>query len=172
MLETLQIQKASTDSLFNQHRDELIVLAKLTDTNEPKIIEAGMFPGNVETTFNILTDSLGQILRISELPYSESGDWLIVFSHYFDTDGKTFAFERQTNFFNSICTEGLAFETRSEFYTVDFQVLDKNYKLVDEKNIPLEKDNCQLPYDYNYEISPGVKTYLLAKKIRMQQLTR
>ena len=121
---------------------------------------------NVETTFNILKDSLGQIITASEFPFSESGDWNIILTHYFDKDGKTFAFERQTNFFNSMCTDGVAFETQTEFYNSDFQLIDRMYKLVDEKNKILQKDSCQFPYNYEYKVSADIDKYLLTNRIK------
>jgi hypothetical protein len=166
IIERLRYKKTIIDTLFKESKDKLIVLAKLVDKDEPILIKNGNFPDNVETTFNILKDSLGQIVTVSEFPFSESGDWNIMFTHYFDKDGKTFAFERQSNFFNSICTDGVAYETRTEFYNSDFQLIDKTYKLVDEKNKTLQKDSCQFPYDYEYKVSADNGKYLQTKKIK------
>ncbi len=166
ILERLKYQKTIIDTLFNHSKDNLIVFAKLVDKDEPIQIKNGNFPDKVESTFNILKDSLGQIITASEFPYSESGDWNIILTHYFDKDGKTFAFERQTNFFNSICTDGVAYETQTEFYNSDFQLIDKMYKLVDEKNKTLKKDSCQFPYDYEYKISADIDKYLKTNRIK------
>ena len=166
ILERLKYQKTIIDTLFNHSNDRLIVLAKLADNDEPIQIKNENFPDNVETTFNILKDSLGQLISASEFPYSESGDWNIILTHYFDKDGKTFAFEKQTNFFNSICTDGVAYETLTEFYNSDFQLIDKMYKLVDEKNKTLKKDSCQFPYDYEYKVSADINKYLKTNRIK------
>lgn len=166
ILDRLKYQKATTDTLLDRNKDQLILLAKLTDKDEPIQIENKKFPDNVQTTFAILKDSLGQIAAVSEFPFSESGDWSITFTHYFDKEGKTFAFERQTNFFNSICTQGVAYETRTEFYNSDFQLIGKMYKLVDEKNKTLKKDSCQFPYNYEYKVSADVDKYLQTNKIK------
>lgn len=166
ILKRLKYQKTFIDTLFNHSKDKLIVLAKLVDKDEPIQIKNGIFPDNVETTFNILKDSLGQIITASEFPYSESGDWNIILTHYFDKDGKTFVFERQTNFFNSICTDGVAYETQTEFYNSDFQLIDKTYKLVDEKNKTLQKDSCQFPYNYEYKVSADIDKYLQTNRIK------
>lgn len=144
---------------------ELIVVAKLTDKGEPVLIKNRDFPESVVITYNILKDSSGKIITVSEFPFSESGDWSITLTHYFDKNGRTFAFERQANFFNGICTNGAAYETNTEFYNVNFQQLGKVYKLVDEKNNPLAKDSCQFPYDYEYKISKGVEDYLKSNNL-------
>lgn len=166
ILERLKYQKTVIDTLFKQSTDRLIVLAKLVNKDEPIEIQNGNFPDNVEITFNILKDSLGQIVSVSEFPFSESGDWNIIFTHYFDKDGKTFAFERQSNFFNSICTDGVAYETRVEFFNSEFQLMDKTYKLVDEKNKTLQKDSCQFPYDYEFKVSANIDKYLQTNRIK------
>ncbi|NHN26001.1 hypothetical protein FIA58_009975 [Flavobacterium jejuense] len=166
VLERLNYQKTSIDTLFKYSEDKLLVLAKLIDKNEIVQIKNGNFPENVEVTFNILKDSLGQIISASEFPFSESGDWNITLTHYFDKDGKTFAFERQTNFFNSICTDGVAYETKTEFYNSDFQLIDKMYKLVDQNNNSLQKDSCQFPYDYEYKILADIDNYLNTNSIK------
>jgi hypothetical protein len=132
IIERLKYQKGIIDTLFNQSKDRLIVMVKLVDKNDLVIVSNGNFPKNVELTFNILKDSLGQIITILEFPFCESGDWNIILTHYFDKDGNTFAFERQTNFFNSLCTDDVAYETKTEFYNADFQLIDNEYKLVDK----------------------------------------
>ena len=166
IIERLKYQKTTIDTLFKHSTDKLIVLAKLTDIDDPITIKNGDFPDNVETSYNILKDSLGNIVTVSEFPFSESGDWSITFTHYFDKDGKIFAFERQTNFFNSICTDGVAYETRTEFYDSNFKLIDKTYKLVDKENRTLQKDSCQFPYDYEYKISADIDKYLKTNKIK------
>lgn len=164
--ERLKYQKATIDTLFNRRKEKIEVLAKLVDTDELVKVSNGNFPENIETTFNIIKDSLGQVITISEFPFSESGDWNIILTHYFDKDGKTFAFERQTNFFNSICTDGVAYETKTEFYNSDFQLIDKVYRLVDEKNNNLQKESCQFPYDYDYKVLVDIDNYIRTKKIK------
>lgn len=166
ILERLKFQKATIDTLFNHNKDKLLVFVKLVDKDELIQITNGKFPENVETTFNIFKDSFGKVITVSEFPFSESGDWNIIFSHYFDKEGKTFAFDRQTNFFNSICTDDVAFETKTEFYNSDFLIIDKEYKLVDKQNQPLQKDSCLFPYDFDYKVSTDIDKYLQSNKIK------
>ena len=117
-------------------------------------------PDDAEATYTIFKDSSGKIFTASEFPVSESGDWYIVLTHYFDNNGKTFAFERQTNFFNSGCTEGVAYETKTEYYNDHFQLIGREYKLIDEKNRPLKKDSCAFLYEYDYKVADNAQNYL------------
>jgi len=166
LLERLRYQKGEIDTLFNHQMERLIVMAKLRDKEEPVPIQNGNFPENVELTFNILKDSLGQIIIVSIFPFSESGDWDIRLTHYFDKKGRTFVFERQTGFFNSMCTDGIAFETKTEFYNSDFELVDKKYELVDEEYKQLEKDSCVFNYDFDYKVSPTINDLLETSKIK------
>ena len=166
IIERLEYQKTTIDTLFRQSTDKLIVLAKLTDIDNPIIINNEDFTDDVETSYYILKDSLGNIITVSEFPFSKSGDWSIAFTHYFDKEGKTFAFERQTNFFNSFCTDEVAYETRTKFYDRNFKLIKRTYKLVDKENRDLQKDSCQFPYDYEYKISADIDKYLKTNKIK------
>ena len=166
ILERLSYQKGAIDTLFNNQLDKLIVLAKIQGKDEPVLVKNRNFPDNVELTFNILKDSLGQIILISIFPFSESEDWFISFKHYFDKKGKTFAFERQTNFFNSICTEGVAYETKTEFYNSDFQLIGEGYKLIDKQGEKLNKDSCIFNYYYGYKVLPTIDKLLKTNKLK------
>lgn len=169
IIESLKKQKAAIDTLFNRNSDKLLILVKLEDNQKLQRVLNLKFPKNVEITYNILKDDFGKILTVYESPFSKSGDWFIIYKHYFDNNGKTFAFERQTNFFNSICTQGVAYETKTEFYDEDFKLLQNEYKLVNEKNEPLKKDSCQFPYNFDYKASINISDYLRLNNIKDNQ---
>ena len=118
------------------------------------------FPEEVEKTFNIWRDANGKIVFVGEYPFSESGDWYIEYKHYFNDTGETFAFERRTNFFNSICTEDVAYEVITDFYDVDFRKLHQVYSLTDLQGDSLNKEECEFHYDYPYKVSPSLEAYL------------
>lgn len=166
IIERLKFEKNEIDTLFKHEKDKSLIFIKLTEKGQPFLITTDTVPEKVITTYSILKDSLGKIVTISEFPTSESEDWFIVLTHYFDKDGKTFVFERQTNFFNSGCTEGIVYETKTEFYNSDFKMIDKAYKLVDKKNKPLRKDSCTFPYDYEYKVSANLNEYMKTYKIK------
>jgi hypothetical protein len=150
LLYKLKYQKKEIDTLFIRSTNKLIVFAKITGKEKPVEIKNGDFPENVEVSYNLLKDKSGNTISIKEFPFSESGDWDISYTHYFDKNGKTYAFQRKTNFFNSTCTEGVAVETIIQFYNNNFQLLDKSYNLIDDKNRKLEKDKCQPEYDFDF----------------------
>ncbi len=79
-LNKLKYQKKEIDTLFNRSTNKLIVFAKLTDKEKPIEIKNGDFPENVEVSYNILKDKLGNTISITEFPFSESGDWDISYT--------------------------------------------------------------------------------------------
>ena len=162
----MKFQTAAIDTLYNHSKEKIIFFVKLADKDELQQITYENFPENVETSFSILKDSLGKIITASEIPFSQSGDWYIVLTHYFDVNGKTFAFERQTNFFNSICTEGVAYETKTEYFNDKFELVSGQYKLIDEKNQPLNKDSCGHAYNFEYKVLNDADQFLQVKKIK------
>lgn len=156
-LSMLKKEKALIDSLFQNNKKQLSVFAKPVNKDTLIEVKNDQFPPNILTTFNVLKDKTGKTLSISEFPFSESGDWTIRLTHYFDQQGKTFAFEREAKFYNSICTDGIANESLTIFYNQSFQPIHKLYNLVDANNKPLQKDSCQFPYNYTYHISSELK---------------
>lgn len=96
---------------------------------------------------------------VEESPFTESGDWEIFYQHYFDKHGKTFAFKRQTNFFNSICNDEDTHETIVEYFDSDFVKVGRSYHLVDELGKELKKEDCVLNYDFEHPI-----LYTVSKK--------
>lgn len=166
ILERLQYQKSVIDSLFIKDRDQVIVLARLAPKGKLVQVMTDSVPENTETVFYMLKDSSGQIISISEIPESESGDWFIVSTHYFDQHGSTFAYDNQTNFFNSLCTDGIAYETVTKFYNSNFQLIDSVYKLVDENNKSLQRDSCQFLYGVTFDVFPDCDAFLRASGIK------
>ena len=166
LVQRLVYQKAAIDTLYNHSKEKVIVFAKLVDKDELVPIADENYPENLEASFSMLKDSLGNVITASESPMSQSGDWYIVLTHYFDKNGKTFAFERQTNFFNSVCTEGVAYETKTEYYDDNFDLVSSQYRLVDEKKQSLNKDSCGHAYNFDYKVSRNASQFLQAKKIK------
>lgn len=160
LVNRLKHQKSLVDTLYDQKRGTSLTLLKQTGSNRLIQLMSDSIPDDAEATYTIFKDSSGKIFTASEFPVSESGDWYIVLTHYFDNNGKTFAFERQTNFFNSGCTEGVAYETKTEYYNDHFQLIGREYKLIDEKNRPLKKDSCAFLYEYDYKVADNAQNYL------------
>lgn len=163
--ETLQVRKVLVDTLLSQRKGKLLVFVKVPKRHKLIEVKNENWPEEIETTYNVLKDTSGHIVMFLESPYSESGDWNITLSHYFDADGKTFAFSKRTNFFNSGCTEGVAYEAITEYYDKSFKRLSKEYKLVDENGKALSKPACEIPYDEPYTVKPNANLIISTLKL-------
>ncbi|PZW43745.1 hypothetical protein LX95_00069 [Mesonia algae] len=163
ILDGLKSQKIIIDSLQSQNKLTLEVLVKEPNKEKLTIVLHENWPENIETTYNIWKHQNGNIMLIGEFPTSESGDWHIGYLHYFDKKKKTFAFQRNTNFFNSMCTNEVAYEKITEYYNSDFHRIERNYSLTDKNDKELKKDDCAMHYDYPFEVSNHLNSYL--KKI-------
>ena len=162
----LKNQQAIIDSAISKKEFELKILVKEVGKAELTTVLNEVWPDNVEITFNVWKDAKGDIKQIGEYPFSESGDWFIGYVHYFDNLGKTFAFERSTNFFNSICTDDIAFEKIIEYYNRDFNRVDRFYSLTNSEGQKLNEEACTFTYDYPYDVSKDLVHYSMYKNIR------
>jgi hypothetical protein len=153
-------QKAEIDNLQSKDKLKLEVFVKESNKENLTLVINENWPEIIETTYNVWKNEKGNIVKIGEFPFSESGDWEIEYEHYFDQNEKTYAFERNTNFFNNLCAEGVAYEKIIEFYNLDFNKVGRNYSLTDKNKTKLKKENCEMNYDFPFEIYNILKNYL------------
>ena len=162
ILERLTYQKAEIDTLTSRNKTKIINYIQLSESDLPFQIDS-IFEDDYYSEFVLYKDSLGKIISISEIPYSRSGDWFLVLTHYFDKEGKTFAFTKQFNTF--LCLNGIGYETTTEFYNSDFQIIAKKYELIDKDNNPISENDC-FDYNFEYTIFQNIDKYLKNKKIK------
>lgn len=126
---------------------------KLVEKKKPlRVRNFDRAPGNLETSYNLYRDSLGVVRFVLESPFNKSGDYLNTFAHYFDDQGRTFAFVRTSNFFHSDCTSGAASEISAYFFGQNQQLIQKMYELKASDGKPLNPDSCVFKYRKNYKI--------------------
>jgi hypothetical protein len=171
LAEELQSKKALIDSLFNQNRKQVRVLVKTAGKDSLTEVYNEKWPEEIEIIFNLLADSTGRVVRISELPYSESGDWSIMYSHYFDSDGNTFAYERRIKAFNNFCPGDEEFDLLTEekitkLYSPEHTLIDSTYKMTDEHNLDITSKKCQQEVESENLVFKNIREYTLKKGIK------
>lgn len=124
---------------------------KITDETE----ESGMF----STLYLLVKDKLGSVVRISESPYSESGDWSVSVAHYFDKNNKTFAVEKNYATFHSLCNDEIVAEQKTTFYDDNMKLLD-NRRIVTGGGSRIAEDSCMVPFYDNYVVLPDAAACL------------
>jgi hypothetical protein len=149
--ERLRKLKSSIDAKYNAKNSKVGILVKTPDN---KLIEVKnrQFPDEVDVTFNLLKDSLGRLVLFKEIPnLTESGDDYIEITHYFDSEGRTFAITLLDNYF---VEKGVAYWTKTIYYDNDFKEIGKVETLLDKNNKPLKKDN-NYEFPYTTEFYPN-----------------
>lgn len=167
-LEVLKQKKIVIDSFMVRNLKNCIVLVKLINQTELLKIVNENWPDTekIETTFNVFKDNYGKIVSVREIPQSQSGDWGEMRTHYFSEDGKTFAFARNMNEYNSGCAE-ISYETRIEYFNIEFNSIGNDYELIDEKGKDLRGKDCD-GHDYKCEISSILNNYLRINNISVE----
>ncbi|GAA4308983.1 hypothetical protein [Nibribacter koreensis] len=180
--EALRQKKALIDSLFDveikdtlltPNRKQFQVWVKLPNSGELTQVVNNNWPEEVESTFNLQLDSQGRIIRIAEMPYSESGDWDIMYSHYFTEEGKTFAFEKLVSAFNTFCpnnelVDDVTREKVINLYSPSFTRIDSTYKMTDEKGKDITSKKCELQVNSETMIFKNLAAYLSANKLNLK----
>jgi hypothetical protein len=138
-----------------KHKNKFLLFAKVAGKLNPVKVLNEKWPQDTECAYNILKDEKGYIVMIMSSPVSESGDWNLECTHYFNNNGSTFIYEIKANAF-SLPDDGIAYETTTTYFGSSFKLLRSVYKLVDEKGKKLNKK------DYGFDaLSRGlnVKAY-------------
>lgn len=167
-LKELSARKIDIDNMMSD--STLQVLVKVKGKPELQVVKDKKYPRNIETTFNLLMDTTGRVVFISEMPYNATSEWFIAYKSYFDADGKLFAFQRQNNFLNNGCTHGAAMENSIGYYNKDFLLVDSLYTITDTYKKPLDKKACKFPYSFKYTVNKTLDEYIAAKNIKLAVL--
>ena len=97
-----------------------------------------------ESQYLIYSDSTKIIKAIKEIPFSQSGDWYIEQTHYFDNKGKTFGLQKQFNTFHhdeSCGGDSPIFVNTIQLYNQGKLIIKREtVRDINKKNIT--KDSC------------------------------
>jgi hypothetical protein len=153
----------SIDEIYKTNASRIELYIKLAGKNKPlRVKNFDKAPGGLESSYNLYRDEKGAVRFVLSSPFNESGDWLNTFTHYFDENGRTFAFVRTSNFMNSACTKGAASEISAYFFDQNQQLIQKMYELKGSDGKPLQPDSCVFNYRYPYHIFPSRDSLLLS----------
>ncbi|MFT5725045.1 MAG: hypothetical protein ACI9JN_002168 [Bacteroidia bacterium] len=128
------------------------IYAKIPDVKQPIEVVDLKWPEAIDEVYNIWFNHSDEIVCVGTYPFSPTGDWDMGFTHYFDQKGDVYAFERNTSFYNSLCTDGLAIEQIVTYYD-QHTLIDSVYHFTDVKGNRLNQDSCEFPYNYPYKIA-------------------
>lgn len=159
--------RTATDTFRKYHPAATTVWVKEFNEDAMVLVKDRQWPEGIQSTFNVVRNDSNFIILISEYPYSETGDWYLEISHYFDVNGRTYAVERQTNFYNGKCAD-VVYEQIVKYYDPDFKQLDYSYLLTDAQGHLLDPDSCIFPYNFDLVSDTSLQSY--AKGFKEQLL--
>jgi hypothetical protein len=109
------------------------------------------WPDEAEAEVLVLVDTAGRPLRHLEMPVSESGDWWLGLTHYFDERGRTSVFARNVRYFSGAegCGDGIADVRRRTVYGPDLRVVSSELRLEDGTGQPLDEKACPVSTRYD-----------------------
>jgi hypothetical protein len=156
-LDQIETEIARIDSIKHVLNGNFKAYCKLNGKSKIfQVKDTANWPENVEITFNLLLDSNGNILKLFETPTSESGDWNLELSHYFDKNGKLQKFVYCLSAFGSGCTEVLR-DIRQQYYDENGNIIYKERRFEDANFKHIDTIGCEIRDDFKYRIYKNTK---------------
>ncbi len=95
-----RVARAAVDSQVHASPGSMILVAGLANGSMALVSPPGGWPESTAVSYDVFPDQRGQVRLAFQTPFSQSGDWNLDLSHYFDAREATFLVERQMSFFN------------------------------------------------------------------------
>lgn len=109
------------------------------------------WPSGTTISFLVTFHENGGPSALLEVPISCSGDWHNEYVHYFDSSGRTIAFERSSGFFHG-CAVSPVREISVTYYTQTNTVLAREYRLEDTQGREISPTSCEFMYRHPYVV--------------------
>lgn len=145
-----------------------MLIAELPDDLFVRLKMADSLPDSAVNSYSIVRDNAGRIVRVTEAPVSESGDWYMESTHYFDTTGSTIVMRRQASFFNG-CTlpasDSIAGvrETVSSYFGPKHRLVRRTFvRTLFDDTTSAPTDNCNESFQVVYPIYPTLDSLVAA----------
>jgi hypothetical protein len=161
-------QKRGIEDQIKLNKKNLIVFVKIKGQPIPLRITNEKWPENIESTYNILKNDLGQVIYFAEFPKSESGDWVFELKHFFNNKEQTISIEKRLSFFNEDCSDGAITEILTDLYLDNFKLHGTVKQLRDSKDNPIRDANCGDPYKWPIDKKGTAQELITLKKIKIQ----
>ncbi|MBO9659606.1 MAG: hypothetical protein J7527_12355, partial [Chitinophagaceae bacterium] len=149
LIDTMLYNAVCTSESFGLTTEGKVI--KIADEQE----ESDMF----STIYLVVKNKLGAIVRISESPYSQSGDWSVSVIYYFDKNNRTFALEKNYATFHSLCNDEAVAEQRTIFYDKNMNTIN-NVRIVTGDGNRVVADSCIVPFYDDYAVLPDAGAFL------------
>lgn len=159
-------QKREIEQQIQSNKKNIAVFVKIKGLSTPQRVINEQWPENIESTYNILKNPLGQVIYFAEFPQSESGDWVYSIKHFFN-QGQTISIETRISFFNEDCGNGPITEILTELYLNNFKLHATVKQLRDSKDNTISGSLCSNPYKWSSDKKGTAQELISFKKIKI-----
>lgn len=136
----------------------------------PLRIINGQRPDNIQCLYNVLPDSSGKIIWISKILYKDEVDGEFTYTHFFDGDNKTFAFDMRELITapDKLIQGGAVSDFYSKYFDRSFKVIERENYLTNGIYQPIkaDKNNFHFPH-YKYTIYKNVAECLKGYNLKL-----
>lgn len=160
-------QKREIEEQIKLNKKDMVVFVKVKGQPIPQRVINKQWPENIESTFNILKNNLGQVIYFAEFPKSESGDGVYEIKHFFNNKGQTISIETRLSFFNEDCGKGAITETLTDLYLNNFKLHGTVRQLRDNNDKPISGLICSNPNKWTIDKKGTVQELATLKKIKI-----
>lgn len=138
-LSHLTKERIRIDDYKYANKKQQTFLVKVQGSKKLRKATEGEWPENTEYIYSIVKDKQGRVIRVEQSPYSQSGDWYIGYTHYFDAKGHTFCFEKVETLFDESVKGGLVMLTTLQYYNAANKMVSEKTTLTDKNSRPLKR---------------------------------
>jgi len=169
-LTLLKNKQNQTDEFVFKNQKNILVFAKVYRKKNLITVSNEDWPEDTEVTYNVIKDKQGKVILIAAIPFSESGDWYIEYKHYFEDNGKVFAFTKKETLFDNSVKGGLAMEQDFKYYDPFSKLIGSKYSLTDKRGKAIKRKRSEFNFrDDKYNIYKDLNECLKAYNLSLQR---
>jgi hypothetical protein len=161
LVSTENRQRKSIDSLSKHAPERTLLAYGLPNGRIMLQRDSSDLPDSSDVGYAVLRDNSGQIVRASASPLSESGDWLVTETHYFDSAGSTIVMERYASVFDGCTSEdgdstvGIK-EMATSYFDPQHRLIRRSFvRTTFNDSTPAPMKNCNRSFQVAYRIYPS-----------------
>jgi hypothetical protein len=136
------------------------LIAGLSDGRLSLVAQPDAWPDSTDVSYNVYRDGKGQVRLAYQSPYSQSGDWNLNLSHYFDSRESTFLMERQMSFFNGCWNDSSGTvigvrETSTSYFDASGRLVGRDFVRTTFDGAPAPTEGCNTTMRTPYVVYPN-----------------
>lgn len=155
-----RVARAAVDSEIHAMPGNMLLVAGLSNGTLARVAEPGAWPDSTAISYDVFPDEMGKVRLAFQSPFSQSGDWNLDLSHYFDAHEMTFLVERQMSFFNGCWDDSTGKmvpirETTTSYLDSDGRIVARDFVRSTFDDDPAPTRRCNTTMRPPYSVYPS-----------------